>query len=109
MAASTATSRSPGPTRSNRVAAACTVSCWGAHQDVPNIDYSKHGQTLVPTKLKLTGVLEVAAGGAHACARLDDDTVRCWGLDSDGQLGDGSHTYSAVPVTVIRTSRTGSK
>ena len=77
------------------------VLCWGAHQEVPNIDYVKVADTLSPTKLALVHAVEIAAGGAHACARLADDTVRCWGLNSDGQLGDGTTTFSATPVTVV--------
>jgi alpha-tubulin suppressor-like RCC1 family protein len=30
----------------------------------------------------------VAAGNDFSCALLDDRTVRCWGDDSIGQLGD---------------------
>jgi hypothetical protein len=32
----------------------------------------------------------IAAGDAHACAILDDGTVRCWGFGFDGQLGYGT-------------------
>jgi hypothetical protein len=32
---------------------------------------------------------QVVAGGGHACARLDDGTVKCWGDNSRGQLGLG--------------------
>jgi alpha-tubulin suppressor-like RCC1 family protein len=31
----------------------------------------------------------VTAGGVHACALLDDGTVRCWGYNGNGQLGLG--------------------
>src|SRR5207245_11374856 len=41
----------------------------------------------------LSGVTAVTAGGAHTCALLADGTVRCWGENSEGQLGDGS-TFS---------------
>ncbi len=30
---------------------------------------------------------KLAMGQAHACARLDDGRVKCWGDNSDGQLG----------------------
>lgn len=82
-----------------------TVACWGAKQDVPNIDFSQHGQTLVPTMVAIKDVVELATGGAHTCARTRDDAVWCWGLNSDGQLGDGTTTYSAAPVVVIAPAR----
>ncbi len=31
----------------------------------------------------------IATGAAHSCAALDDGTVKCWGLNDDGQLGVG--------------------
>ena len=42
----------------------------------------------------------VAAGGAHSCAIVEDGTVRCWGDNAAGQLGNGTVTDSLVPVTV---------
>ena len=32
----------------------------------------------------------ITAGGAHSCALLDDDSVRCWGFNGNGQLGYGN-------------------
>ena len=37
-------------------------------------------------------------GGNHACAILDDTSVRCWGANGSGQLGDGTASSSADPV-----------
>lgn len=34
--------------------------------------------------------VDVAAGGMHSCALLEDGTVRCWGARHWGQLGEGS-------------------
>jgi len=33
--------------------------------------------------------VEIFAGGAHACALLDDNSLKCWGLNGNGQLGLG--------------------
>ncbi len=49
-------------------------------------------QPIAPT------VVEVVAGAHSACARMSDATLRCWGANGDGQLGDGTRRDSAVPV-----------
>jgi len=36
------------------------------------------------------------AGWAHTCARLDNATVKCWGLNQDGQLGLGDTVTRGV-------------
>jgi hypothetical protein len=34
-------------------------------------------------------VTDLALGGYHTCARLNDDKVKCWGSNMSGQLGNG--------------------
>jgi alpha-tubulin suppressor-like RCC1 family protein len=48
------------------------------------------------------GVAAVRSGRDFDCARLADGTVRCWGDNSHGQLGDGTLTRSDAPVVVLR-------
>jgi alpha-tubulin suppressor-like RCC1 family protein len=43
------------------------------------------------------GVVELAAGATHACARFDDGSVRCWGDDARGQLGAAGLAEATVP------------
>lgn len=45
-------------------------------------------------------VAGVAAGGDHTCALLVDRSVRCWGANEDGQLGDGSRSSRGAAVRV---------
>ncbi len=35
--------------------------------------------------------------GNSACALLDDESIKCWGANSDGQLGIGSTAYQSEP------------
>ncbi len=44
--------------------------------------------------------IDVALGGAHACALLADGRVACWGAGGEGQLGDGKGVTSTTPVIV---------
>jgi alpha-tubulin suppressor-like RCC1 family protein len=49
---------------------------------------------------RLTGAAAVAAGGSHSLALRDDGTVRAWGDNVLGQLGDGTATDRYSPVAV---------
>ena len=42
----------------------------------------------------------VGAGGSQSCAVRADATVKCWGGNFSGQLGNGTFTNSGTPVTV---------
>lgn len=43
----------------------------------------------------------VAAGGSHTCAILDDASVRCWGLNTFGQLGLGHNKHADEPTQAV--------
>lgn len=82
-----------------------TVWCWGAN------GYGQLGNgttTASSTPVQVSGITTataVAAGGnssiGHSCALLDSGTVQCWGVNSSGQLGNGTTNGSATPVPVI--------
>ncbi len=51
----------------------------------------------------VTGCLDIeqiTTGLTHTCALISDGTVRCWGGNQFGQLGDGTTTNRSTPVTV---------
>lgn len=73
------------------------VRCWGLG-DVGQLGYGRPiDDEHTPADagdVPLDGVaVQLAAGGAHTCARLQSGAVRCWGDNADGQLGYG-HTRS---------------
>ena len=79
-----------------------TARCWGEN------DYGQLGDgTTAVDRTKpvvvtgLSGVQSIVLGELHTCALLLDGTARCWGNNSDGQLGDGTTVFqSTKPVTV---------
>ena len=77
------------------------VQCWGSNS------YGKLGNTTtinsnVPVGVSGlgSGVTQIAGGTHHNCALLADSSVRCWGFNSFGQLGNGTRENSSVPVVV---------
>ena len=45
--------------------------------------------------------VEVSLGSEHSCAILDDGSLQCWGANTYGQVGDGTHRNSRLtPVSV---------
>jgi alpha-tubulin suppressor-like RCC1 family protein len=58
------------------------------------------GEGAVPVVVPLTGVSELAMGSQHACARLVEGSIYCWGANYWGELGDGTTSTRAEPRRV---------
>lgn len=50
----------------------------------------------------LSGVEEVAVGGAFSCPRIGGGNGRCGGANESGQLGDGTKDDRLLGVTPVR-------
>ena len=79
------------------------VWCWGSNADGRlGIGSLSPGGSATPLKvLEVDDGQQVSAGFAHACALYGVGSLRCWGSNDHGQLGDGSTTDSATPVLVL--------
>ena len=80
-----------------------TVRCWGRN-DAGQLGGGMHGDFRgITTPVAVTGVrtaTAVSAGIGHTCAVVSDGTIRCWGDNFDGSLGDGTREHRDAPVVV---------
>ena len=80
-----------------------SMRCWGRNQDGQVGNGDNTTDVSVPhAVIGLGGPVSTAtAGGYHTCALMPDATVRCWGRNTRGQLGDGTNNFfSSTPVPV---------
>jgi alpha-tubulin suppressor-like RCC1 family protein len=81
-----------------------TGKCWGwsNYGQLGNGTAGTNSRSNVPVVVAgITNAAAMVAGLYHTCALLLDHTVKCWGSNSNGQLGGGNWNDSAVPVTVV--------
>ena len=52
------------------------------------------------TSLSGLSVVTIALGAGHTCAIMSEGSVKCWGLNSYGQLGIGSTAWQGSVVNV---------
>ncbi|WP_203980986.1 RCC1 domain-containing protein [Planotetraspora silvatica] len=79
------------------------VQAWGAN-DLGQLGNGVVGpDVFLPAPVTgLTGVVAIAAGYNYALALLSNGTVRAWGINNFGQLGNGTTGgISPVPVPVV--------
>ena len=76
-----------------------SVRCWGSNEFGQLGDGTTIERTSpVPVDLEGKSALGISSGESHTCVVLNDWSVKCWGQNSNGQLGDGTTEDSSSPV-----------
>ncbi|MEX2159137.1 MAG: dockerin type I domain-containing protein [Dehalococcoidia bacterium] len=111
-AADGVTAVDPGGAHSCALTAAGGVKCWGWNFSGQLGDGTLNTSPAPVTTCArgvgpdceggspLRNVVTISAGDYHTCALTEDGGVTCWGLNEDGQLGDGTTDDRATPGDV---------
>ncbi len=81
------------------------VKCWGKNSQgqLGRGATSDANETVGDVDGLKSGVVAIAAGWSHTCALTGSGSVKCWGYNYHGQIGNGERTNIdvAAPVDVI--------
>ena len=75
-----------------------SVSCWGSSQMSSNWTWS-----IWTSPQRIVGMPKIAkiyTSQSHSCGVSIDDFVYCWGLNSQGEIGDGTSDLASTPKKV---------
>ncbi|MDF1654214.1 MAG: hypothetical protein P1U34_03795 [Coxiellaceae bacterium] len=78
------------------------AQCWGKN-NAGQLGDGTQSNSNVPVKIAAAlgnGVVKISAGRNHNCALLKTGTVKCWGQNQYGQLGDGTTVSRLLPTQV---------
>ncbi len=90
-----------------------SIKCWGANESGELGDGTSNGpetckgiastyacsRTPVPVS-GITNATAISAGNGDTCALLSSGSIKCWGRNELGELGDGTTTASDMPTSV---------
>ena len=79
-----------------------SLKCWGDNQ-YGQLGDGSTTDNRAPVAINLGAgrtAKAISLGGDHTCAILDDDSLKCWGKNGSGRLGDGSITNRNAPVAI---------
>ena len=87
-----------------------SLKCWGYNAHAQLGDGSTTNRS-TPTAINFlgtnNGIMEIDAGTDYTCAILNSGSLKCWGDNGRGRLGDGTTTDRHTPTAVnLGTERT---
>ncbi len=78
-----------------------TVKAWGYNEFGQLGNNSTVSSSTIVTVSNLSGVKKIACGSSHhSLALLNDGTIKAWGSNGWGQLGDETYDDKLIPVTI---------
>jgi alpha-tubulin suppressor-like RCC1 family protein len=83
-----------------------SIYCWGSNS-FGQLGVNSLSSSTIPTlAVQPEGVVFafISTGMSHTCAVATNGDAYCWGLNQNGQLGDGSSTNQLVPTRVSGTA-----
>ena len=80
-----------------------TIKCWGnnGHGQVGSSSTSPRVDSPTQVVGITTAVRDINTGHYHTCAVLKNGGIKCWGLNTDGQLGNGTFASTNRAVSVL--------
>ena len=78
------------------------VKCWGANT-YGQLGDGTNTERYIPVNVSglASGVSAVSAGGNHTCALTSSGSIKCWGANRSGQLGNGTTSGSSIPINTL--------
>lgn len=76
--------------------------CWGDNRSYQlGLGEDAGEEVSIPTRVGSDADwTQAATGFDHSCAVKSDDTLWCWGLNSSGQVGDGTTEHRLMPTQI---------
>jgi len=79
------------------------IKCWGWNEHGELGDGTTNGHYPAVAVKGISHAVDVSTGIGefthHACAILAGGKVKCWGANSEGELGNGKKAYNPTPVS----------